>query len=136
MAYRFPSEEWIQEYRRLLNASESYTRSGRGWEGDLTFIIEPDENYPQTAYLYLDLFHGQCRNAACLGGLEDQKPAYTVSGSYGKWRRIVEGRLDPIQALMTRQIRLKGDLMQIMRYPKAVKDMVDCVTQVPSEFAG
>jgi len=29
MAYRFPSEEWVKEYQRVINSSEDYKKSGR-----------------------------------------------------------------------------------------------------------
>ena len=48
--------------------------------------------------------------------------------------QVIEARLDPIQGLMTRKLKLKGDMLQVMRYPKAAKDMVGCVLRVPSDF--
>ncbi len=134
MPYRFPSEEWIQEFGRQLNASESYERSGKAWEGDFLFIVEADEGLSQAAYFYLDLFHGKSRESALLAGVEGRQTAYTLSAPFQVWRKVIEGRLDPIQGLMTRRLKLKGDLLQVMRYPKAAKDMVDCVMRVPTEW--
>ena len=42
--------------------------------------------------------------------------------------------LDPIQALMTRRLKLRGNMMKIMRAPKAAAELVNCSTQVPTEF--
>jgi putative sterol carrier protein len=134
MRYRFPSDEWVKAYRDLLNASAAYEESSKNWESDLIFIIEPDAPNSQVAYLYLDPYRGKCREAKALPGLEAQKAAYVVNAPFTVWRRIIENKLDPIQALMTRQIKVKGDLMKIMRYPKAVKEMLTCVTAVPTEF--
>jgi putative sterol carrier protein len=134
MKYRFPSNEWVKAYRDLLNASLAYEESSKNWDSDLIFIIEPDVTHAQVGYLYLDPYHGKCREARTLAGLEEQKAAYVVNAPFTVWRRIIENRLDPIQALMTRQIKVKGDLMKIMRYPKAVKEMLACVTTVPTEF--
>jgi putative sterol carrier protein len=35
---------------------------------------------------------------------------------------------------MTRQLKLKGDMMQVMRYPKAAKEIVSCCAFVPTNF--
>jgi putative sterol carrier protein len=134
MALIFPSDEWIQEFRRQLNASPEYERSGQVWEGDFLFIIEADEAYPETVYMYLDLFHGKCRRAAQLNSPDEVQTGYILSATFSTWRKVIEGKLDPIQGLMTRKLKLKGDMLQVMRYPKAAKDMVNCVLRVPSNF--
>jgi putative sterol carrier protein len=134
MKYHFPSDEWVKAYRDLLNTSAAYEEASKNWDSDLIFIIEPDTTQEQIGYLYLDPHHGKCREARALAGLDEQKAAYVVNAPFSIWRRIIENRLDPIQALMTRQIKVKGDLMKIMRYPKAVKEMLACVTTVPTEF--
>ena len=134
MAFKFPSDEWIQEFSRQLNASPEYERSGKVWEGDFLFIIEPDQNFAQTVYMYLDLYHGKCRRAAQLKGPDEVQTGYILSATYTTWKKVIEAKLDPIQALMTRKLILKGDMLQVMRYPKSAKDMVDCVLRVPSYF--
>lgn len=134
MAIRFPSDEWIKELSRLLNESEAYERSARDWEGDFLFIIEPDKVYPHTAYLYLDLYHGKSPSAAQIGSPEEKKAAYTLAAPFSTWRQVIEGKLDPIQGMMTRKLRLQGNLMQIMRYPKAAKEIVSCCALIPTDF--
>ena len=37
---------------------------------------------------------------------------------YGTWLKVLAGKIDPIQGMMTRQLKLKGNMMMIMRYPK------------------
>jgi len=66
MPYRFPSDEWIVELSRLLNESPTYESSAKNWEGDFVFVVEPDEAYSETAYLFLGLRHGKSTGAALL----------------------------------------------------------------------
>ena len=84
--------------------------------------------------MYLDLYHGKCRRAAQLKGPDEVQTGYILSATYTTWKKVIEGKLDPIQALMMRKLKLKGDMLQVMHYPKAAKDMVDCVLRVPSDF--
>ena len=134
MAFKFPSDEWVKEFGNQLNASEAYAKSGKDWEGDFSFIVEADNAYPETVYFFIGLFHGKCPDAAMMASENEREAPYTVSGAFSTWRKVIEGKLDPIQGLMMRKLKLKGNLMKVMRYPKAAKDMVDCVSRVPTEF--
>jgi putative sterol carrier protein len=134
MAFKFPSDEWVKEFGNQLNASEAYAKSGKAWEGDFSFIVEADNAYPETVYFFIGLRHGKCPDAAMMASENEREAPYTVSGSFSTWRKVIEGKLDPIQGLMMRKLKLKGNLMKVMRYPKAAKDMVDCVSRVSTEF--
>jgi putative sterol carrier protein len=130
---KFPSDEWIKKLRELLNSSESYKRSAKDWEGDFIFIVEPDEAYNKTAHFHLELYHGSSPGAAML---EEELPEteFTINAPYSTWRKVIEGKLDPIQGMMTGQLKLQGDLMKIMRYPKAAQELVACCADVPTEW--
>ena len=134
MAFKFPSDAWIKELSRKLNDSEVYEKSAQDWEGDFTFIVEPDDAYSETAYLYLDLYHGKSPSAAQLSSLDEKPSAYLLSASFSAWRKVIEGKLDPIQGMMTRRLKLKGNMMKVMRYPKAAKEIVSCCALVPTNF--
>jgi len=135
MAFRLTSDEWIKELSRLLNESESYARAAKDWEGDFIFVMEPDEGSSETAYLYLDLCHGKSPSARKLASADEKKTAFKISAPFGTWRKVVEGKLDPIQGLMMRQLKLEGDMLKIMRYPKAAREIIACCALVPTEFA-
>jgi putative sterol carrier protein len=134
MAFRFPSDEWIKELSAQLNASESYERSAKDWEGDFIFIVEPDDAYDGSAYLFLGLFHGKSPGAALIDTLEEREAEFIISAPFSNWKLVIEGKLDPIQAMMTRRLRLQGNMMKIMRYPKAAKEIVACCALVPTDW--
>jgi putative sterol carrier protein len=131
---RFPSDEWIKELSRQLNESESYERSAKDWEGDIIFVVEPDEAYDETAYLFLGLYHGKSPEAAMENGQDERETEFTISAPFSTWRRVIEGKLDPIQGMMMRKLKLNGNLTKIMRYPKAAKEIVSCCALVPTDW--
>ena len=136
MPFRFPSNEWIVELSRLLNESPSYESSAKDWEGDFVFVVEPDEAFEGTSFLFLGLLHGKSTGAALLSSLDERPAEYQISAPYGVWRKVIEGELDPIQGMMMRKLKLHGNLMKIMRYPKAAKEIVACCADVPTEWPG
>jgi putative sterol carrier protein len=134
MAIPFPSDAWIKALSEHLNTSESYERSAKSWEGDFTFVIEPDAVFDETVTLFLALRHGKSGGGEQLDDPQEKAAEYTIRAPYSTWRRVVEGRLDPIQGLMTKQLKLTGNMMMIMRYPKAAQEIIACTQQIPTAF--
>ncbi|HIE38297.1 MAG TPA: sterol carrier protein [Anaerolineales bacterium] len=134
MAVKFPSDEWIKALSAQLNASEAYEKSARDWEGDFVFVVEPDDAYPETAYLFLALYHGKSPDAAMVASEDEREVEYVLRAPFSTWRQVIEGKLDPIQGMMTRKLKLKGNMMKIMRYPKAAQEIVACCARVPTDF--
>ncbi len=134
MNLKFPSDEWAKEFANQLNSSEAYARSAKDWEGDFIFAIEPDSSFPEAAYLFIGLYHGKCTDAVVVASEDEKKAEFVIRAPYGNWRKVIDGKMDPIQGMMTRKLKLKGNLMKVMRYPKAAKEMVNCVSRVPTDF--
>ena len=134
MTFKFPSDEWIKELSGKLNESEAYERSAKDWEGDFIFIVEPDDAYDGTAYLFLGLHHGKSPDAALVESEDAREVEFVISAPFSNWRKVIEGELEPIQGMMTRKLKLAGNMMKIMRYPKAAKEIVTCCALVPTDF--
>ncbi len=135
MTTQFPSDAWIKALSAALNESESYYKSAKDWEGDFLFVVESDEAYPETTYLFLGLHHGKSPEAAEIADPSEKEAEYVISADYSTWRKVIEGQLDPIQGMMTRRLKLKGNMMMVMRYPKAAKEIMACTKTIPTEFA-
>jgi putative sterol carrier protein len=134
MGYTLGGPEWVQHFQEEINRSPEYASSAKNWEGDFYFIIEPLTPGGQPRKFYLDLWHGKCREAHVVDGAETKKPEFVVAGSQATFRRIFEHKLDPIQALMTRQLKLQGNMMKVMRSVKATLDLVNCASKVDTSF--
>ena len=134
MSYKFPSDEWIKSLRELLNKNESYERAAKDWEGNFVFVVEPDDAYPETSFLLLELYHGKSPAAGMLESDNLPETEYTINAPYSTWKKVIDAKLDPIQGMMTGQLKLEGDLMKIMRYPKAAQEIVACCAFVPTDW--
>ncbi|MGA2504101.1 MAG: SCP2 sterol-binding domain-containing protein [Anaerolineales bacterium] len=134
MAIKFPSDEWIKELSKKLNASESYAQVAASWEGDNIFIILPDADYADTAYLYINLQHGKAFDARQLKSLDEQKALFTTSAPFNTWRRVLEGKLDPIQGIFSGKLKLVGSMAQVQRSPKATYELAKIAGLIDSDF--
>jgi len=130
----FGSNEWLQALHAELNASDAYAQAAKNWEGDFYFVVEPDETLAQPIYLYMDLWHGKSRAAQVIADPSSKKPAFVMSGKYAKWKQVVTAQLDPIQALMTGQFKLKGNLVKVMKNVQAAQEIIKACTRLDTAF--
>ena len=134
MAYKFPSDEWIKAMKDEVNKSEAYGKAAAKWEGDFYFISEPGPGVPEPVVLYIDLWHGEARSAHEVADESEMSPEFTIRAPVSTWRRVIEKKLDPIQGMITGQLKLKGTMSKIMRFPRAAAELVNCATKVPTDF--
>jgi putative sterol carrier protein len=139
MAYRFPSEEYVQAVMDVLNNDQQYAEIARNWEGDILFVIEPDKgvesvNLPMT--LYFDLWHGKCREVRIIDPEVDEVPdaAFTMIAPQANYLRILRGELDPMQAMITRRLKVEGSMAYMLRNVPTVLNFVRCCSSVEIEL--
>jgi putative sterol carrier protein len=134
MSIKFPSEEWVKEWENRLNTSESYAQAAANWEGDNLIVILPDENYTQTTYIYINLQHGKASDACLPKSLDEKKAAFTSTAPFGTWRKVLEGRMDVIQAMFSNKIKLVGSMAAIQRQPKATYELVKVAGTIDTDY--
>ncbi len=131
----FASPEWTQALHDELNTSQAYEDAAKNWEGDFYFIVEAEGPVTETTYMYMDLWHGKSREACIVKDPNQKHPAFVMSGKYSKWKKVVTAQLDPIQALMTGQLKLKGNMTMVMKNVKAAQEIVRACTRIDTDFA-
>lgn len=133
---KFGSKEWLDAYIKALNENKAYEEAAAAWEGDFLFIVWADEaaGVPEEIVLWMDLWHGKCREHSVLPSRETKQTAFIYEGKLENWQAVVEGRLDPIKALLTRKMKLTGDRAKVMRATRAAKELVRTAQMVKTEF--
>lgn len=136
MAYKFPSKEWAVEYKKVINASEEYEKAAATWEWVvvLVFTADLDIGLAEDFVVWMDLWHGECRDIKQVTLEEAQLAPYIIRGAYAAWKQVAQGKLDPVKGMMQGRLKLKGNLPTVVRYVKASNELVKCVTKVPTEF--
>lgn len=133
---QFPSEEWLDEYVARINDSPAYKEAAASWEGDVAYVIEaePDKGVPEDVWAWLDLWHGECREAKIVSSEEGEKSRFVIRAPYTRWKEVIRKELDPVKGMMQGKLKLKGDLPTIVRYVKAANELVNLSQTVPTEF--
>jgi len=134
MAIKFPSDAWVKALMDDLNQSEAYAEAAKDWEGDFYFVVEPGGTLKEPVILYMDLWHGKCREAYLVTDEAAKTPAFRMTAPAATWKKVLIKQLDPIMGLMTGQLKLKGNMAMVMKNVKAAKELVESCTRVPTEF--
>ncbi len=130
----FATQAWIEQFHAEINKSEAYRQAAKTWEGDFYFIIEAEGALTEPVYMYMDLWHGESRHAFIAQDPSARSPEFVISAPVSTWKEVIELRLDPIKGLLTKKLKLKGNMAKIMRAVKAANELVRCTTRVPTDF--
>jgi putative sterol carrier protein len=128
MAYKFPSQAWVEQLMVEINQSTGYAEAAKLWEGDVLMVVTGHGAH------YLDLWHGQCRSALYLVDFSSKKAEFSLSAALNTWQQVLTGKLDPMQGMMKGQLKLDGNLAKVMQHLKAAQEMVRCAARVETVF--
>ena len=135
MSTIFPSEDWLKVLEARLNSDEHYAEVARNWEGDLFFYIEPEGSLEELLTFYLDLWHGRCRKVKYKPEIATYpNPTFTLTASYKDITSILMGKLNPMTAMMTSKLKVKGSMGYMMRNVPTVLDFVRVAQEVTTEI--
>lgn len=131
----FGTEAWIKQLQVELNKSDAYAEAAKNWEGDIYFIVQTaGSTLPNDVYMYLDLWHGECRQAGIAANPADFSPEFTIAGKVKSFKDVINRKIDPMKAMITGKLKLKGNMAKMMRNVKAANQLVLCCTYIPTNF--
>jgi putative sterol carrier protein len=130
MVMIFPSREWLDCLNDRLNSDSKYSQIAGNWEGDICVVIEPSGPLTERLIYYLDLWHGKCRKVEILKDLSSIEPKFVLTATFDNLSRIMKSELDPMQAMMTRKLQVRGNMAYMMRNVPVVLDFVRCCREV------
>jgi putative sterol carrier protein len=115
---RFPSKEWCEEAVRLLNDDPERSLAAQGWQGDIGVIVDAEPGKLARAFVVhvvpRDARIEKLRVLDEPDDLDELEPAYLARAPYTVWKQLLQGSLDPVEAVLRRRIAVKGDLQQVI----------------------
>lgn len=135
---RFPSKEWCEEAVRLVNEDPERSLAAKGWQGEIGIIIDAEPGRLARPFVVhvvpSDARIEKLRVLDDPDDLDEFEPAYLARAPYTVWKQLLQGSLDPVEAVLRRRIAVKGDLQQLverLRF-KGIADRV--FAQLETEF--
>ena len=100
----------------------------------MLFHIEPNGAIKQDVIAYLDLWHGKCRQVRFLSMEEPKEATIMLKAPYQNFLLVLNGSLDPMQALLTRKLGVKGSMTKLMGNVPTVLDFVRCCREITTGY--
>ena len=124
----------MEEVKRRSNADEEYQRLAKDESDSYLMIVkaEPDKDIPETLAIGYAADHGTITEV----WVGERKTDFVLQGSYGVWVRVLTGKLDPNKAMMMRKLKVKGNLLQLLRTADATIRWLQVLQTIPTEFEG
>ncbi len=133
----FPSLEWCQALVDAIHSEPDSRKAGKGLVADFAAAVLPEGALAEPFIVYGKAVEGRAeelRQLEDLDEIEEIEPAYVARAGYLAWRSIIETRLDPIEAILRKQIHVSGDLQPIIERAQ-FKDLVwRVLAKVPTTF--
>jgi putative sterol carrier protein len=135
--YELFGSEWTQAFGEKIRASEAYKEAAKTWEWPLFLMLQADPSLgiPEDRLVYLDLWHGECRQAR-VGTRDDlERTPYIISADAYTWKQVLTRKLEPIYGIMRGKLKLvKGSMGTLAGYVLAAKELVMATTQFETRF--
>ncbi|GMU59154.1 MAG: hypothetical protein AMXMBFR34_09170 [Myxococcaceae bacterium] len=110
----FPSEAWCRRAIALFNEDPEAAGAARGWDGDFGIVFDGADGAlavwvgpPAQGRLPEPVF-------LSLAELEARAPRYFARATVEDWRALMQGRLDPVGAIVQKRLLARGDLSPII----------------------
>lgn len=140
MAVTFPSEAWIETWRRRLNENDRYREVGADWgvdfNGDFVFTIEADDVLEETHHYFVGLEGGRCTDAHRIDDPSSVDHGYRMRGPYGEWKRLAQGEIGAIEGVLGGDFEIDGEMFRVFQYADAAVEMVETASEIDTEFGG
>jgi len=137
MGYEIFTNTWAEAWKDELNRSERYKKVGRSWEWPLVLLMEADadQGIMEDRAVYVDLFHGECREARVASPEDLARVPYIVKADPDTWRDLRDGRIEAIGAMLRGRMSLqKGSMLVMARYVGAANELTHAVARIDTVF--
>ncbi len=135
----FPSREWCEEAIGRANADPDFVLLCSAWDGgDFGVIIEAEPGALEASFVaHVVPEGGKIARFEQLDDPDDLdacEPAYRVEAPYSVWKGLLTGTLDPLKVLVTRKIKVHGDVQKLISraHHRHVADKI--LTGTPTRF--
>lgn len=132
--YIFLSKEYRNTLRDALNEDELYEEAASKINNSYTLEVLEEESKGIKHSLHIGYTIEKGKMTDVWEGKKETP--FLMSAPYGIWVEIVKGRLNSTKAFMTRKLKVKGSLKEILRSGKATDRLIKLLQSIPTEFEG
>ncbi len=137
MGYEIFSDEWARHWGEQVKQNMAYRTAAASWEWPLVLLIErdPSVGITEDRGVYLDLYHGECREARAATKHDIEQVPFVIQGDAYTWVEVLRGKLEAISTIMRGKLRLtKGNMSTLAGYVLAAQELVKSAQGLESVY--
>jgi len=124
------TDPWARSWAQELNTSAEYRAAASGWHGSICFKSKGRDRSREKS-IFLDLEEGVCKDARSATEQDLENARFVLVARERVWKRLVEGRSEPLVVLMTGSIRFeRGKLADFVGHGKAAQELMRAAQRI------
>lgn len=133
----FPSREWMDVFCVHLTAHAGFESMASRMEGVYRFVVEPSGPLTDRHGYDVRVQPGDDLRPACAALLAEPaaSPTLSMSATYERWRQLIMGELDVGMAVISRRLKVSGDLTRLLSRLESASPLIDSLRQVETEWS-
>lgn len=134
----FPTQEWLNLFRKTLNESTKFRSAAKNWNDDALYIIDadPSVSFAKPMAFYMKWKDGEVIQADVLEKFDDVKAVFKVSGAYSAWSDVHRSRMEAGIAFLTGKFRFQGPFAKAAANIVGEVLMLETAYETPTRFHG
>lgn len=133
---KFLSDEWIEYGKKYIHDNLDPVKDLGSLTTSLLGVIEHVPPKDSIMSFYLELKDGHLHDFILHIGdtIKDKQAVFVITGNYGAYRDIFEGKIGTAMALLKNRIRLKGSKIEALKIIKQLDDLIEALSNITDEF--
>lgn len=133
---KFLSEEWIEYGKIFIRNNLDPIKDLNNLTTSVLGVIEHVPPHDTTMNFYLELQNGTLSDFILRVGdtISEKDAEFVITGNYGTYRDIFEGKIGTAMALLKNRIKLKGSKIEALKIIKQLDGLIDTLRKVTDEF--
>ena len=128
MPVQFLSDEWVEELKQRLNASESFRKNAGTADAKLQQVITGG---PQGERRYwIQIADGQIK----MGPGDIEQPDATITQDYDTAAAMARSEISPVSAFMTGKLKVNGSMMLLMQLQGAIAELPKAMDEMDIDY--
>ena len=133
---KFLSDEWIEYGKKYIRSNLDPKKDLNNLTTSVIGVIEHVPPQDSTMSFYLELKDGTLSDFILRIGdtIKDKKAVFVITGNYGAFRDIFEGKIGTAMALLRNRIKLNGSKIEALKIIKQLDGLIDSLRKITDEF--
>jgi putative sterol carrier protein len=124
---KFLSDEWIQEVKERLNASDGFRTGSASAKATLQQVVSGSEG--ESRY-WIVIDHG----SVDMGPGDTPSPDATITQDYETAVALAKSEINPVSAFMSGKLKVGGSMMLLMQLQRAFAELPKVMAEMDVDY--